>query len=286
MAMRAVTIEKDFKSGDTFNYFLMSDLHLESPEHNRKLLIKELDYAKKHNADIFIGGDIWDFINNGDRKRYTPSRNKYGELDAVINEAIDEAFEVLKPYAKNIKVILCGNHESSVIKFHNFDPAAVLVRDLNRLHCADVKYLGYQGYIRLRYKYKKGNRSFNFDIKAHHGTGGSSEITKGTITINRFMNAHSADAHWFGHTHTKVILPDENQSYLNEKGNICTRSRKGIITGAYVYPVNEKNTTRNGNPASYNIDYGDMKRTLQSTGGVMLRHEFEGIEGITTRIIT
>lgn len=286
MAMRAVTIQKTFKTGDIFNYYLMSDLHIESPEHDRKLLIKELEYAKKNNADIFIGGDIFDFINNGDRKRYTPSRNKYEELDAVINEAIDEAFEILKPYAKNIKVMLCGNHESSVIKHHSFDPAAVLTRELNKLSGVDIKYLGYQGYIRLKYSYAKGKRNFNFDIKAHHGTGGAAEITKGTITINRFMNSHIADLYWSGHTHTKVILPDETQSYMNLDGNICTKSRKGIITAAYVCPVKEVGTTRNGKVNPYNIDYGDTKRTLQSTGGVMFSHEFETIEGITTRIIS
>lgn len=282
--MRAVTLTKEYKSGSEFNYFLCSDLHLESPEHDRKLLLKEFDYAVKHDADIFIGGDVFDFILNGDRKRYTPTRNKFTDTDSVLNEALAEAIEVLTPYAKNIKVVLCGNHESSVIKHHSIDILALLIYELNKLNGVYIQYLGYQGYIRLYYKYSNGNQTHSFDIKASHGSGGGAVVTKGTIGINRQMNSAIADMYWSGHTHTKVILPDENCSYLNSAGNIKYKSRKGVITGAYVCPVKQDYPEFSGRPKPYGIDYGDMMRSLQSTGGVMMTHSFPSAVDMDVRL--
>lgn len=282
--MRAVTLKKNYKSGEEYNYFLCSDLHLESPEHDRKLLIKELDYAVKQNADIFIGGDVFDFILNGDKKRYTPTRNKYTDTDSVLNEALAEAIEVLTPYAKNIKVILCGNHESMVIKHHSIDILALLIYELNKLEGVYIQYLGYQGYIRIAYKYASGNQTHTFDIKASHGSGGGAIVTKGTIGINRQMSAAIADMYWSGHTHTKVILPDENCSYMDSFGNIKYKSRKGVITGAYVMPVQEEYTEFHGRPNPYGINYGDMMKSLQSTGGVMMTHTFHSVVDMDIRM--
>jgi len=271
MGNRAVTIERFFNYGETFNTFFCGDIHLDSPGHDRKLFISEMDYAVSHNCDIVILGDIFDLITHGDRKRYTPSSNKYG-TDTAINSMFDEAVKLFTPYAKNIKVMLCGNHEGSVVKYHNFDLAVMLVWELNKLDGVDIKYMGMQGYIRLRYKKVDApdKKSTSYDIKSHHGVGGSAEITKGTITLNRFMAAYEADLHVMGHTHTKVILPDENRGYLTREGEVRAKSVKAFIVGAYVYPVTQQDITFKGKANPYSIDYGDTRRTLQSTGGIMI----------------
>jgi hypothetical protein len=228
-----------------------------------------MDYAVSHNCDIIILGDIFDLITHGDKKRYTPEMNKYG-TDTAINSMLDEAIELFTPYAKNIKIMLCGNHEASGVKYHNLDITTLLIWELNKLDGVDIKYLGYQGYIRFKYFYPKGKAVKCFDVKAHHGTGGSAEITKGTITLNRFMLAHDADLHVMGHTHTKVILPCESRSYLNHSGKITHKTIMGFITGAYVHPVIETDTKLGGKARPYSVDYGDTRRTLQSTGGIMI----------------
>ena len=285
--MRALTIEKKYKVGNVFNYFLCSDLHMESPEHDRKLLVKELDYAVKKEADIFFAGDIFEFLMNGDRKRFSPSKEKYYGEDAHINFAIDEAFEVLKPYGPNIKAALCGNHETSVMKHHSIDPVALLIDRLNELPDTNIEYLGYSGYIRVRYTYEKGNHCQSFDIYATHGTGGGAVITKGTIGVNRQMTAHIANLYWSGHTHTKLVLPDDVCSYLDQNGVIKHKSRKGLITGAYVLPVHHEETKLRGKAKPYHVSYGDQMRTLQSSGGMLVEHEFTAIkEPMTVRIIS
>lgn len=285
--MRAITIEKQYEVGNKFGYFLCSDLHIESQEHDRKLLVKEFDYAKKNGYDIFIGGDLFEFIMNGDRKRFNPSSEKYYGEDTHINFAIDEAFKVLSPYAQNIKVVLCGNHETSVIKHHSIDPLTILIDRLNELDNTNIEYLGYSGYIRLRYTYANGRHCQSFDIHASHGTGGGAVITKGTINVNRQMTAHVANLYWSGHTHTKLVLPDDVCSYLDQNGVIKEKSRKGIITGSYVKPTHHENTRSRGKAKPYHVSYGDRMRTLQSSGGVVVEHEFTAVkEPMTVRIIS
>lgn len=282
--MRAVTIRKEYHVGDEFNLFLCSDIHLEAPDHDRDLFIKEMKNAVKCNADILIGGDVFDMILPGDRKRYTSSRNKYEDTDAIINLALEEAVELLKPFAKNIKVILCGNHDDAVTKYHSVDIVALLIYELNKLDGVHIEYLGYSGFIKYFFKYKKGAASFAIDINATHGTGGAAVVSKGTIGLQRQMTANIADIYWSGHTHTKVVLPDDVCSYCNEKGGIGYKSRKGIITGAYVNPVEQQQTTRGNKPRPYNVNYGDRMRAYQSTGGVMIKFTMENKDNCDIRI--
>lgn len=274
--MRSVIINKPYESGQVFNYFFMSDLHHDSPEHNRPLLIKELEMAKEHNADIFIGGDLFSMLINGDRKRYTPSRARYYGEDAHINAAIEELYHTLLPYACLIRVILSGNHEETTVKFHGIDPVACLVDRLNMLQDTNIEYLGYEGYIRLAYKYAKGNDSRSYDIKAHHGAGGKSEVTFGTITQQRFMYAHEADLYWNGHTHEALVLPRKYKSYLDKNGNPRVKRRDCIVTAPYVHIVEHEATKRGNSAKPMKVDYGHSMRTLQSDGGIMVRHQFTG----------
>ena len=276
----------EYEIGDVFNTFFMSDLHIESPSHNRDLLIKDFEYAKKKKAIIFLGGDVVTLIVSGDRKRFTPSSEKFFGEDDVFNFTVEEVVKVLTPYAYMIKGILCGNHEANYEKFNHADILATIIWELNKLENVNIEYLGYEAYIRLRYKYKNGGFHKTFDIKGHHGTGGQAEVTKGTITLNRFMTYHFADLYWNGHLHTKVVLPDEPITYMDRMGNICIRSRKGIITGSYLFPViNGKTKFKSGRPRSYKIDYGHTKRTLQSSGGILMEQTFVSKEEMETRII-
>lgn len=276
--MRAVTIRKEYNIKDQFNIFLCSDIHLEAPDHNRELFHKEMKKALSKNADILIGGDIFDAILPGDRKRYTPSHTKYEDQDAILNAVLTEAIDLFTPYAKNIKVILCGNHDDALTKHHAIDLVALLIYELNKLEGVHIQYLGYKGYIRYNFKYANGAYSNSYDIYAEHGTGGGAVVTKGVIGIVRQMTANIADLYWSGHTHTKVVLPDESCAYLDKLGTPRTKCRKGIVTGAYVTPVSNEKTTRGKRPNPYNVSYGDRMRSYQSTGGVMLTFDIDSKE--------
>ena len=70
---------------------------------------------KKKNGYIIVTGDLFCLMQGKYDKRSSksdilPQHNKNNYLDAVI----DEAIELLTPYAHNILLLSKGNHETSV----------------------------------------------------------------------------------------------------------------------------------------------------------------------------
>ena len=281
--MRSVILQKEYNVGDIFYYGFMSDMHLDAPDHDRDRLIEDLEFFKEHNADIFIGGDNWSMLMNGDRKRYTPSQARYPGEDAHINHAINEAVDVLTPYAHLIKVMLSGNHEETTLKFHGIDPTAALIDRLNEKTGSSIEYLGYQGFIRLSYKYANGNETRMVDIKAHHGAGGAAEVSKGTITEQRFIHSNIADIYWNGHTHYSLVMPCDNAAYLDNKGVPRARTRLALVSAPYVHVVSHESTKRGNHARPMKVNYGNRMRTYVSTGGHMVYHIFNGKSADTMR---
>lgn len=229
---------------------------------------RDFEKARKLNAKIFINGDVFDMIMHGDRKRYTVGGDKYNS-DNNINLAINEAFDFLAEYVDLIQFIGCGNHETSVQKYHNIDVIQQLVWSLNKAYNVNIQHGQYQGYIILKYHWDDNGKVRTRKIFYTHGTGGTAEITKGIISINRFLYNRICDIFWQGHTHTKLLLPSEWVLDVNKNDEIIKRERAAFITGAYVDIFSQYDANKKG----YILNYGEEKmRSLQSTGGIFMKH--------------
>lgn len=265
--MQAFIQKHDYSKQKEFEFFLCSDLHFGNKGQNKTLLKAEFDEAKRRNAKIFINGDWGEFIMSGDMKRYHPSSDAYG-TDNNLNMTINEAFDFLSEYVENIAMIGCGNHETSVSKFHHFDPTQQLIYSLNLKHKTKIIHGQYGGFIVLSFEHGKNRATKQFKIFYNHGQGGTAEISKGAIDINRHMATKNADLIWLGHKHTKILLPSEHILEVNKSGEIIQRARAGLITGAYLNVAHQYDAMKKG----YNISYGEERmRGLQSTGGAFLK---------------
>jgi predicted phosphodiesterase len=272
--MHSQIIQQDYSKKKEFWYFFASDIHFGNKGQDLKLLKYEFDKAKERNARIFINGDVFDLILSGDRKRYTPSGDKYG-TDNNVNLAIDEAYEFLSPYVKQIDMIGCGNHETAVQKHHQIDVTQQLIWSLNKTHGTKICHGQYSGYLILRYHHGDNQSVKTKKIFYNHGQGGASEVTKGTIGLNRHFNNKICDVLWLGHSHTKVLLPSEWILDVNQNGDIIQRERAGIITGCYLKVATQYNAQKEG----YILNYGEERmRGLQGTGGIFMRHDIVGNE--------
>jgi len=272
--MQSCIIEEDYSKQKKFEYFLCSDIHFGNTGQDKQLLKREFDEAKKRGAKIFINGDWGDFIMSGDRKRYSPSGDAYG-TDNNINMTINEAFDFFSEYVDNIVMIGTGNHETSVSRFHQFDPTQQLIYSLNKQHGSKIIYGQYSGFIMLKFTNGNQGRTRKYVIYYNHGQGGTAEISKGTIDINRHMTTKQADLIWLGHKHTKVLVPSEYIIGVNKNGDIIEKERAGLITGAYVKITNKYNAMKNG----YKMNYGEEKmRGLQGTGGAFLKIDMTGMD--------
>jgi hypothetical protein len=265
---------QDYSKTKEFYYFICSDIHFGNPGQNKKQLKADFDEAMNLGATIMINGDWGEFITSKDVKRYHPGGDKYNS-DNAVNKTIDEAFTFFREYAKNIVFIGTGNHEVSVSKFHAFDPTQNLIFMLNKECGTDIQHGQYSGFITLRYQHGDNSRTRTKILYYNHGQGMTAEVTKGTIDINRHMSTKLCDIIWLGHKHQKLLLPAEPMMTVDKTGNIYAFDRTGIITGAYVNAFHQYDAREKG----YNINYGEeTKRTLQSTGGAIIKHSLVGGE--------
>jgi hypothetical protein len=281
--MELIIIEERYKGKDnTFNFGLCSDLHIGSDKLDKKRLISDLELFKKNNAKIFINGDILDHILQSDKRRYSASSDKYQQT-AQINLALNEAEKLLKPYADNIVGIGVGNHETEVIKRHSIDTTSMLIRDINKLKSKDAEpcyHMGYEGFVRIAAKHTSGGACHCYDIFYNHGQGGSAEVTKGMIDLNRYQSRR-ADLIWLGHKHQSLSVFLDKDIYITPNNYIKSREKRGVITGAYMKDIYKYDIEKNG----YRPNYSEEKmRTTQQTGGVMLQLKLS-TRGINHRII-
>jgi hypothetical protein len=242
----------------------MSDIHGDSPGHDKALFTRDMDKLAAENARILFNGDVFDAIMPTDRKRYSRSGDKM-EQDAQINERVDFIAEKLKPYADFIDYLGYGNHEVTVIKYNNVDPMAMLQRELNKSRSPKLYPIqrgGYCGFIYLHF-HRNGDRVKRQIIYRTHGVGGNAPVTKGIISLNRLYGTYDSDIYWIGHSHTSVIDPASQWAIgVSPQGNLYRKNKIGIITPGYQRNFDEEEY---GDSNYYKLDF-PQERFLAPTG--------------------
>lgn len=224
---------KDLKQ---LNFFLCSDIHFDNPKCDRKKLKKDLDEAKRQNAKVLINGDFFCLMQGkGDRRSnksdIRPEHNNAHYFDSVI----DEAVEWWSPYADIVEVIGYGNHETGIIKYHEFDPLKRFVQRLNaeNPNASKVYTGGYGGWVTIRVSYNQKKWTRSYKIKYFHGSGGGGVVTRGQINITRLMAmVQGADMLWIGHIHEDGQYSVVSET-INKMGRIKQNKIDAIITPAY-----------------------------------------------------
>ena len=142
-----IEINCDFKHR---RILLISDLHWDNPHCDRQLLKRHLDEAVAGCHDILINGDLFCAMQgkyDGRRSKgdIRPEHNNAKYLDSLV----ETAAEWFAPYAKNIKVIGYGNHETSILKHCETDLIERLVTLLNANTKSSIEIGGYGVILKL-----------------------------------------------------------------------------------------------------------------------------------------
>ena len=217
---------------------LISDIHWDNPKCKRDLLKRHLDQAVEQDADILFNGDTFCLMQGAYDPRKSkndirPEHNKANYLDAVVNDAI----EWFSPYAKNIKVVGYGNHETNILKRQETDVIDRFVFGLNAKNNTQVEVGGYGGWI--VYTFDRAGHKHAYRIKYFHGSGGGGPVTKGTIQFNRMSTmVEGADLIWMGHVHEDHELTYTTER-INDKGNVYLKEVLMIRTPTYKEEYNE-----------------------------------------------
>lgn len=214
---------------------LISDIHFDNPKCDRKKLKKDLEYAKNKGAKVLINGDFFCLMQGkgdrrGNKSDIRPEHNNAHYFDSVINEAV----EWWSPYANIVEVIGYGNHETGIIKYHEFDPLKRFVQQLNHSNpdASDVYTSGYGGWITLQIALDKKNTQ-SYKIKHFHGSGGGGIVTRGQINMTRLLaETDNANCLWIGHIHEDGYYSVVKDT-INKHNYIHQRKIDCIITPAY-----------------------------------------------------
>jgi len=192
--MKVVSYNIPYVYGETITLKPIFDVHLGSAYCDEKSFKEYLADSNK-NTYFMSGGDLLDSIIVTD-PRY--SKHVDGtERTAILDEQVDKAVEILRPYRKNIIGLGRGNHEDTVVKHSGTD---VTWRICEQLDC---EYLGYSGFVILKLREKDG-RGRTVTIKWHHGWGGGSRTQGADITKYSKDTAYwDADLFLYGHVHKK-----------------------------------------------------------------------------------
>lgn len=261
--MKVNVYEFDYSKQKEFYFYFASDHHIENMQFDEETFKYEHEEAKKVGAYIFEGGDWGDFILPSDRKRYVKSRDNI-EGDAVINQVVNKAVKLFKPYAKNILQYSHGNHEMSVIKYHSVDPTSMLISQLNTEEHT-IRHGSYCGFIVLKFRRGKNGNTKRYVIYYNHGAGGSAEVTKGTINFNRRQYIR-ADIIWLQHKHTKISMQLDYEVGVNSHDQLYEREKNGLLTGCFM-----KNIQLEPDNKIYNTWTEQKTRVTQARGGGLLK---------------
>lgn len=270
-----------YHNGFVQGYTLLSDLHIGARNVDYALIKEELETAKRKKDRILINGDVFDMILSCDKKRFRPDvlhPRLVGKPD-IVNSAIEWGAELLGPYADLIDLIGCGNHESSLEKYHNIDVIKILVHELRKMRKNknhQLNHGGFTGYYDARFRDSADNKNRHgkrFVIYYHHGAGGSAPVTKGIIDFHR-KGWIQADVILLGHKHNKITSVVRSMSCPIQGNETVVKDVYHIMTGSYMtnYATQTQGSLEeHGRIAPYASDWGLPE---QSKGCARIELEF------------
>lgn len=260
---------------------VISDVHWDSKDCDRKLLKKHLNSALEQDAAIIIIGDFFDLMEGRNDMRRSNTARAEHYAPNYLQKVVMDAAEWLQPYAKNIAMISNGNHETSVAKHTQVQPLTWLCYEL-RKQGSQVIEGDYQGFfvVRAVYEYEGKNTYFPYKIFYHHGLWGGI-ISKGTQSVMRFgAVVPDADMIVTGHTHDQWMMLHTRYK-LNKAYDVTLEDQIHLKLGTY------KNEFKTGNGfavekiglpkpvggwmVDFNIERNDVKNNVLRATPTMLK---------------
>ena len=224
----------DVEATDEKWLFTCSDVHFDNPKCNRELFFKHMDRALELDAMITITGDFFCLMQGlydprKSKSSILPEHNDDNYLDLVINDAAN----MLVPYAKNIILISRGNHETGVSKRCETDVMERFVERLNLLAGSNIQIGNYLGYYVLNFAYKNGNMKRPVNVAYSHGHWGG-VVTKGALSVMRYSAMFpDADIVFSGHTHDSFVMTQPRYRIKPMAYKVQIEKQWHVKTGTY-----------------------------------------------------
>jgi hypothetical protein len=201
-------------SGNEQLFLLRSDAHQDNPHSRTDLEMRHLKEAEERNAIVLDFGDLFCAMEGkGDRrgaKNLRPEHVKGCYLDALVKTAADK----YEPYAHIWALMGQGNHEYSILQYHETDLLERLTAMLQDRTGHKVQAGGFANWVQITM-----GRGITYKIYGHHGYGGGGPVTQDTIQGQRMAAyVEGADCTLSGHTHGAWAM-EKQKVLLSQKSN-------------------------------------------------------------------
>lgn len=197
---------------DSLSLFAIGDVHIGANncvESKLQHMVSRI--ASDPNAFWVGGGDICDAVTQTDIKRFDPSlipdwmlqgqspQAIKDNMKDVITAQMERAFSILDPIKHKCLGMIEGNHEYSIMKYHN--------RDIQRQMCRHFEVEDLTDCAFLRFTFRNGTKTAAIRGFVAHGCGGGR--TSGAEPMKLYHLAADKDVDFVlrGHSHTFHIHP-------------------------------------------------------------------------------
>ena len=224
-----------------FRILLTADEHVDHQDSDVRLIKKHMAKALRLRYPNVKLGDFLCAMQgkNDPRRSRLALKERFNTKEEYFDTLVDYAEEFLLPYKDIYAMQVLGNHELSVLKHNETNLANRIVQRL-RKQGSPVCLGGYQGYLKLVFSQKGGQRGKRVIIKYSHGKGGKAEVTRGVIDTNRravkFPDAHIMVS---GHTHDAYVVPIA-QERVSSKGKLRNMEQLHVSVPSYKDSVLDK----------------------------------------------
>ena len=218
---------------NSFKLFMCSDVHFDNPKCNRELFFKHLDKAVKMGAYIAINGDFFcmmqgKYDRRSNKNAILPQHNKDDYFDQVINEAVD----LMSPYANRILIMSQGNHETAVSAKAEMNMLKIFIERLNQKNGSNVQRGEYMGYYTISLGNANGGKKVTKIAYSHGHWGGA--VSKGTQSVGRYSSMFpQADIVTSGHVHELWVVAEPRYELNTYKQKVEVTNQWHVKTGTY-----------------------------------------------------
>ena len=188
---------------------LTSDVHFDSAVCDVDLFKKHLKIAEERQAPVLIAGDLLDAMQgkNDPRRRPEELKAQY-KVSAYYDAIVMDVAKFLSGFDIPYYILALGNHETGVLKHSNTDLLGNVAYQLRVEHGKQAIAMGYWGYMRVQFRYKKGAHNVSKLIYWHHGKSNGAPVTKGVIQVARQgVYLQAPDVVLNGHNHQAYAMP-------------------------------------------------------------------------------
>jgi len=251
-------------------FLLLSDVHFDHPYCDRKLFLKLMDQAKERGAMVLFNGDFFCMMQGRKDRRGAKGKVRpehYGPN--YFNLVVEEAADLLMPYADNILMLGDGNHETAILHHQEVNPLDMLHTHLVSNTTRQIYRMGYHGFVRFLYRKGKGAGAGQI-LYFHHGKYGGA-VTMGVLGVKRHTAAvQGADIYWTGHTHDLWYVAHPYIT-VRRSGKVVTQVQHHIKTGTFKDEFNR--------PGGFGVERLNKPAAL---GGWWMRLEVEWMGSTAT----